>query len=159
MAKTVVIVGSLDTKGAEFAFVKEIIEKEGLATQVVHFGVMGAPGIEPDVGEKPWPKRGTVIWLIWHPATTKTRPCRSWPRDWPLWCGGCTMTVSWTASLAWAAPAARPLPFDEPENVGTALATMPGVGGFFGESSIERLPTERAITGQVESFKALKLAS
>lgn len=49
-------------------------------------------------------------------------------------------------------------PFDEPENVGKALARMPGVQGFFGASSIERLPTERAIRGQVEAFKDLKLA-
>ena len=49
-------------------------------------------------------------------------------------------------------------PFDEPDNVGKALARMPGVQGFFGASSIERLPTERAIRGQVEAFKALKMA-
>ncbi len=48
-------------------------------------------------------------------------------------------------------------PFDEPENVGKALAMMPGINGFFGASSIERLPTERAIRGQVEAFKGLKL--
>jgi predicted TIM-barrel enzyme len=50
-------------------------------------------------------------------------------------------------------------PFDEPPNVGQALARMPGIAGFFGASSIERLPTERAIRGQVEAFKALRLAS
>ena len=49
-------------------------------------------------------------------------------------------------------------PFDEPENVGQALKRMPGIVGFFGASSIERLPTERAIRGQVESFKGLELA-
>lgn len=49
-------------------------------------------------------------------------------------------------------------PFDEPENVGTALAKMPGIQGFFGASSIERLPTERAIRGQVEAFKKLPIA-
>ena len=49
-------------------------------------------------------------------------------------------------------------PFDEPENVGTALRRMPGIAGFFGASSIERLPTERAIKGQVEEFKGLALA-
>jgi predicted TIM-barrel enzyme len=48
-------------------------------------------------------------------------------------------------------------PFDEPENVEAGLAQMPGIVGFFGASSIERLPTERAITGQVEAFKSLKL--
>ncbi len=50
-------------------------------------------------------------------------------------------------------------PFDEPGNVGTALAKMPGINGFFGASSIERLPTERAIMGQVEAFKGLRLTS
>jgi predicted TIM-barrel enzyme len=49
-------------------------------------------------------------------------------------------------------------PFDEPQNVGTALKRMPGIAGFFGASSIERLPTERGITGQVKDFKNLKLA-
>lgn len=48
-------------------------------------------------------------------------------------------------------------PFDEPEVVGKALAQMPGIAGFFGATSIERLPTERAITAQVRDFKELKL--
>lgn len=49
-------------------------------------------------------------------------------------------------------------PFDEPENVGAALKKMPGIVGFFGASSIERLPTERAIRSQVEAFKSLEKA-
>jgi len=49
-------------------------------------------------------------------------------------------------------------PFDEPEQVGKALARMPGVAGFFGASSIERLPTERGIRGQVQEFKKLTVA-
>ncbi len=50
-------------------------------------------------------------------------------------------------------------PFDEPEQVGKALLRMPGVHGFFGASSIERLPTERAIKGQVVEFKKLAVAT
>jgi predicted TIM-barrel enzyme len=49
-------------------------------------------------------------------------------------------------------------PFDEPDSVGVALKRMPGIAGFFGASSIERLPTERAIRGQVEAFKNLPMA-
>jgi predicted TIM-barrel enzyme len=49
-------------------------------------------------------------------------------------------------------------PFDEPENVGVALKKMPGIIGFFGASSIERLPTEKAIRKQVQDFKGLELA-
>ncbi|MFN8631421.1 MAG: phosphoenolpyruvate hydrolase family protein [Chloroflexota bacterium] len=50
-------------------------------------------------------------------------------------------------------------PFDEPSQVGEALVRMPGVHGFFGASSIERLPTERAIRGQVQEFKALAVGA
>lgn len=50
-------------------------------------------------------------------------------------------------------------PFDEPENVGEALGKMPGIVGFYGASSAERLPTERAIVEQIKAFKLLKLAA
>jgi predicted TIM-barrel enzyme len=46
-------------------------------------------------------------------------------------------------------------PFDEPENVAAALKRMPRIAGFFGASSAERLPTERAIQAQVAAFKAI----
>lgn len=50
MKKTVVLVGSLDTKGEEFTFVQDLIEKQGLETLVVDFGVLGEPAFEPDIG-------------------------------------------------------------------------------------------------------------
>ncbi len=50
MAKTVVIVGALDTKGREFAFVKEQIESANVHSLVVDIGVMGEPGFSPDIG-------------------------------------------------------------------------------------------------------------
>jgi len=46
-------------------------------------------------------------------------------------------------------------PLDEPENVGYALKRMPGIAGFYGASSAERLPVERAIKAQIEAFKSL----
>lgn len=49
-------------------------------------------------------------------------------------------------------------PFDEPENVAQAMLRMPGINGFYGASSVERLPVERAIRAQVEKFKGMKLA-
>ncbi|HEV2274572.1 MAG TPA: phosphoenolpyruvate hydrolase family protein [Acidobacteriaceae bacterium] len=48
-------------------------------------------------------------------------------------------------------------PIAEPEDVQYVLSRTRGVSGFFGASSIERLPTERAITAQVRSFKSLSL--
>jgi uncharacterized protein (UPF0261 family) len=49
MAKTVVIVGALDTKGEEFAYVKTLLKKKRLKTIVVDFGVLGEPAFEPDI--------------------------------------------------------------------------------------------------------------
>ena len=49
MRKTVVLVGAMDTKGTEFAFVKGLIEKQGLSTLVVDFGVMDKPAIAADI--------------------------------------------------------------------------------------------------------------
>ncbi len=58
MAKQVVIVGALDTKGQEFKFVKDLIEKEGLDTLVVDFGVLGEPGFKPDISREEVAKKG-----------------------------------------------------------------------------------------------------
>lgn len=58
MEKTVVITGSLDTKGREFAFLKELIEKEGLDTLVIDFGVMGVPAFAPDITRQEVAKAG-----------------------------------------------------------------------------------------------------
>lgn len=49
MSKTVVLIGALDTKGEEFAFVKQLIEAAGVDTLTVDFGVMGEPGFVPDI--------------------------------------------------------------------------------------------------------------
>jgi predicted TIM-barrel enzyme len=48
-------------------------------------------------------------------------------------------------------------PISEPEDAAVILAGAHGVVGFFGASSIERIPSERAITAQVEAFKNLQL--
>lgn len=58
MQKTVVLVGALDTKGKEFAYVKELIEKEGLKTLVVDFGVMGEPAFPPDIARDEVARQG-----------------------------------------------------------------------------------------------------
>jgi uncharacterized protein (UPF0261 family) len=52
MAKTVVLIGALDTKGKEFAFVKDLIEQQGLKTLAVDFGVLGKPAFESDIGRE-----------------------------------------------------------------------------------------------------------
>ncbi|HPP14125.1 MAG TPA: Tm-1-like ATP-binding domain-containing protein [Acetomicrobium flavidum] len=49
MPKQVVVIGALDTKGEDFAFIKERIEERGFKAIVVDVGVMGEPPFKPDV--------------------------------------------------------------------------------------------------------------
>jgi predicted TIM-barrel enzyme len=48
-------------------------------------------------------------------------------------------------------------PIAEPEDVQFILENTRGIAGFFGASSMERLPTEPAITGRVTEFKSIRL--
>jgi uncharacterized protein (UPF0261 family) len=45
----VVVLGALDTKGAEFAFLKTQLVHRGVEPLVIDFGVMGEPSFQPDV--------------------------------------------------------------------------------------------------------------
>ena len=49
MTKTICMVGALDTKGDDFAFLKAEIEKRGCQTLTVDTGVLGEPLFEPEV--------------------------------------------------------------------------------------------------------------
>jgi len=48
-------------------------------------------------------------------------------------------------------------PIAEPEDAAYVLARTTGIAGFYGASSMERLPTERAIADNVRRFTALTL--
>jgi len=50
-------------------------------------------------------------------------------------------------------------PIAEPEDARFIIENCPGVDGFYGASSMERLPVETALTAQVEKFCSLKLPS
>jgi uncharacterized protein (UPF0261 family) len=47
--KTVALIGALDTKGAEYGFVKQCLEARGLKTLVIDSGVLGEPALLPDI--------------------------------------------------------------------------------------------------------------
>ena len=48
MDRTVAILGSMDTKGEEYGFIKKHIDKTGLKTLLIDIGVMGEPAVVPD---------------------------------------------------------------------------------------------------------------
>jgi len=47
-------------------------------------------------------------------------------------------------------------PIADPEDAEYVLARCPGCHGFYGASSMERLPTERALTEQTRAFKSVR---
>ena len=49
MSKTACLVGTLDTKGPEFEFLKRCIEANNVATYVINTGILGEPHFEPNV--------------------------------------------------------------------------------------------------------------
>lgn len=58
MPTAVVLLGTFDTKGTEYAFVKALIEAEGIETILVDAGVLGSPSIAPDIDRAEVARRG-----------------------------------------------------------------------------------------------------
>jgi predicted TIM-barrel enzyme len=46
-------------------------------------------------------------------------------------------------------------PISSPEDAAYILKTVPGIHGFYGASSMERLPVETVLTEQVRAFKRI----
>jgi len=49
MAKTILIIGTLDTKSLEFAYIRDLIQARGHKTLVLDVGVAGTPGFAADI--------------------------------------------------------------------------------------------------------------
>ena len=58
MTKTACIVGTMDTKGIEFSFIKAQIESAGISTCVINTGILGEPQLTPDVSADEVAKAG-----------------------------------------------------------------------------------------------------
>jgi uncharacterized protein (UPF0261 family) len=50
MPTTIAIIGTLDTKGEEFRFLKEEVERRGARALVIHTGIQGEPLFPPEIG-------------------------------------------------------------------------------------------------------------
>jgi uncharacterized protein (UPF0261 family) len=50
--KTIAILGTLDTKGEEFRYLRDQIRGAGIGAMVIDVGVLGPPAFEPDIGRE-----------------------------------------------------------------------------------------------------------
>src|SRR5438876_4151777 len=61
----VILVGTLDTKGTEFQFVRDLLRADGLETFVIDAGSLKPPAFTPDVGrDEVYRAAGTTIEAI-----------------------------------------------------------------------------------------------
>jgi uncharacterized protein (UPF0261 family) len=51
MARVIAIISTLDTKGEEAGYLKNLIEKRGHDTTVIDVGILGEPSVKPDVNK------------------------------------------------------------------------------------------------------------
>jgi len=59
VAKNVVLIGTMDTKGVEFAYIRDRLNELGMNTTVIDVGILGEPlGITPDIDHSEVPKYG-----------------------------------------------------------------------------------------------------
>lgn len=58
MSGTIALVGALDTKGAEYEFVKNVIESRGHKTLLVDVGILGSPSIPADISREETARAG-----------------------------------------------------------------------------------------------------
>jgi uncharacterized protein (UPF0261 family) len=127
----VVLLGTLDTKGAEFAFVRGLLQRAGLATLVIDAGVLQPPQFAPDIGrEQVYAAAGTSLAALQQAADRGKAieaAARGVPRivqdllaqgklDGVLGLGGSAGTTIGTAAM-------RALPFGVPKLMVSTLAS------------------------------------
>ena len=139
---TVMLLGTLDTKGAEYAFLRERILASGCDVLLVDCGVMStspladvsADEVAAAAGEDRAAlaaagDRGPAVAAMTRGAIETVRRLHAEGRfDAILGIGG---------------------------SGGSSFVSATGVAGFFGASSMERLPTEVAITENMKRFKKI----
>jgi uncharacterized protein (UPF0261 family) len=86
--KTVLLIGTLDTKGAEYAFVRDLLQARGVGTLVMDLGIMGAPALVPGISADEVATRGgTSLSFLRQRAdrgdavNVMLGGARSWTRD------------------------------------------------------------------------------
>lgn len=153
MTKTIAILGALDTKGVEFAFLKAEIEKRGLNTLVINSGVFD-PMFPPDVSAEEVAEaggerladlvarkdRGEAMAVMTRGATAITKKLFAEGKfDGIISAGGSGNTVMATAAM-------RALPIGVPK---VMISTVAGgdVSAYVGTSDLVMMPSIVDVAG------------
>lgn len=154
MGKTIALLGSLDTKGAEYGFVKTCIEATGAKTLLIDTGILGDPVLTPDVTREQVAANGgadiadlaakqdrgeAVAAMSKGAATTLSQLFAQGRFDGVIALGG-------TGGTSGACNAMRALPLGVPK---VMVSTVAGsdVSGYVGVSDIVMIPSIVDVSG------------
>jgi uncharacterized protein (UPF0261 family) len=142
--KCIVLIGTLDTKGEEIGYLKELILKRGHRPLVIDIGAGGKARLEADITatevaraagteiEKLWDsrERQNVTEMMIKGAVVKlTALCRTGEVEGMISIGGMTSTVM-------ASTIMREIPYSIPKLIVSSAASMPGSNRYFGPTGI-----------------------
>lgn len=155
MPRTVVIVGTLDTKGADLQLLRDLIQARGLQTLVVDFGVLGNPAFPPDISAAQVAQAGGEDLAALRVARDKTRAMRAMERGLSatvreLFATGrlhgiVSMAGGGGTSIATAAM--RQLPIGVPKLMVSTVVATGDVRQFVGTRDITLMPSVVDVAG------------
>lgn len=154
MSKTIALIGALDSKGEEFAFVKATIENRGHQVLVINTGIIGEPAFTPDINAalvaeaggvslqtlREQADRGIAIDVMTKGAAAIAKTLFSQDKfDGILGMGGSAGTIIATAAM-------RELPVGFPKVVVSTLAAG-DTSAYIGTKDIILLPSVVDVAG------------
>lgn len=151
---TVVLVGTLDTKGAEYAYVRQRLEAAGVRTLLVDTGVLGESLIEADISRTEVAAaagadvtalagardRGAAVTAMAEGAAAVVRRLYAEGR-----CAG-ALALGGTGGTSLAARAFAELPLGVPKVIVTTAASG-DTSGYVGESDLILVPSVTDVAG------------
>ncbi len=160
--KCIVVIGTLDTKGEEIGYLKELILKRGHRPFIVDIGAGGKARLEADIPATEVARAaGTEIEQLWDSrerqnvtevmikgAVSKLAAlCRTGEVEGVISIGGMTSTVMASSIM-------REIPYSIPKLIVSSAASMPSSNRFFGPTGITMMHSLVDVGGLNSLLKA-----
>lgn len=154
MARPIVLAGALDTKGAEYQFVRDLLQGQGLETILVDFGVMGDAPVAADVSSEIVARAGGVSLADLRASGDKTLAMRIMATGLTsvvrkLYAAGRLggiLAMAGSGGTAIATAAMRSLPTGVPKLMVSTLAAG-DVSAYVGSKDITMMPSVVDVAG------------
>lgn len=155
MPKTVVIVGTLDTKGEDLRLLRDLLRARGLDTLVVDFGILAEPPFAPDVAAEAVARAGGGALADLRAAHDKTLAMRTMERGLAqvvaeLHAAGRVQGIIGAAGGSGTSiitAAMRQLPIGVPKLVVSSVAAVGDVAQYLGTRDITLMPSVVDVAG------------